>query len=129
MQNHTRFAGVQIGNPKVLVQIDNGRVTELIRASNAGTMQQSQGLGLLLRLEGEVNDLILKKGNPFPMHVMSHRLHAVFRHRHHMRKCTRNNELQGNKNDEDTADHRASFCSNPISAAGSTTVKREKHLL
>lgn len=65
-------------------------------------MKQSHWLGLLLSLEGSVDHLILKNGYFVTMHMLSRsRLCTMFGHRHHMRKCTRHNELQCNKNDED----------------------------
>ncbi|WP_218059639.1 hypothetical protein, partial [Thioclava sp. SK-1] len=97
--------------------------------SNAGTMKQSHWLGLLLSLEGSVDHLILKNGYFVTMHMLSRsRLCTMFGHRHHMRKCTRHNELQCNKNDEDPTEHTVSFRPSRINTSQRSVVKSEEAL-
>ncbi len=91
-------------------------------------MKQSHWLGLLLSLEGSVDHLILKNGYFVTMHMLSRRLCTMFGHRHHMRKCTRHNELQCNKNDEDPTEHTVSFRPPTINTSGGSVVKPERAL-
>jgi len=86
-------------------------------------MKQSHWLGLLLSLECSVDHLILKNGYFVTMHVLSRRLCTMFGHRHHMRKCTRHNELQCNKNDEDPTEHTVSFRPSTINTSRRSAVK------
>ncbi|WP_170134568.1 hypothetical protein [Salipiger aestuarii] len=108
------------------MQVDSRRIAILICASNAGTMKQSHWLGLLLSLEGSVDHLILKNGYFVTMHMLNRRLCTMFGHRHHMRKCTRHNELQCNKNDEDPTEHTVSFSPPTINTSGGSVVKSER---
>lgn len=92
-------------------------------------MKQSHWLGLLLSFEGSVDHLILKSGSFFTMHMLSRRLCTMFGHRHHMRKCTRHNELQCNKNDdEESTEHSASFRTTTINTSRWSVVKSEEAL-
>ncbi|MBU2963116.1 hypothetical protein KO516_20265 [Citreicella sp. C3M06] len=109
LQGQAGLGRVQISDPNVLVQVDSRRIPNLIRAGNAAAMQQPHWLGLLLGREGNIDHLILKDEDFSAMRMLSHRLCTMFGHRHHMRKCTRNNELQCNKNDEDSTEHIVSF--------------------
>ena len=125
LQSHARFGWIQVRDPEVFVQVDSRRISRLICASNAGTMKQSHWLGLLLSLEGSVDHLILKNGYFVTMHMLSRRLCTMFGHRHHMRKCTRHNELQCNKNDEDPTEHTVSFRPPTINTSRRSVVKSE----
>lgn len=91
-------------------------------------MKQSHWLWLLLSLEGSVGHRILKNVYFVTMHMLSRRLCTMFGHRHHMRKCTRNNELQRNKNDEDPTEHTVSFRPSTINTSRWSVVKSERAL-
>lgn len=91
-------------------------------------MKQSLWLGLLLSFEGNVDHLILKNAYFGTMQMLSGRLCTMFGHRHHMRKCTRDNELQRNKNDEDPTEHTVSFRSSTINIFRRSAVKSGKAL-
>ena len=126
LQSHVRFGRIQVHDPKVLVQGDSRRISRLICAINAGTMKQPYWLGLLLSLEGSVDHLILKNGDFVTMCMLSHRLCIMFGHRHHMRKCARNNELQCNKNDEEPTKHTVSFHPSTINTCRRSVVKSDR---
>ncbi|WP_428929667.1 hypothetical protein [Marinibacterium sp. SX1] len=110
------------------MQVDSRRISRLICASNAGTMKQSHWLGLLLSLEGSVGHLILKNVYFVTMHMLSRRRCTMFGHWHHMRKRTRHNELQCNKNDEDPTEHTVSLRPPTTNTSWWSVVKSEEAL-
>ncbi|WP_170134586.1 hypothetical protein [Salipiger aestuarii] len=109
LQGHARLGRGQISAPKVLGEVGDRGASELIRAGDAGAMQQPHRFGLPIGAEGTVIGPFLKFGKRLAVHVLGHRLRTRPGHRHHMGECTRDNELQRNKNDEETTDHRVSF--------------------
>ena len=128
LQSYAGLGRIQVRDPKVLVQVDSRRISILICANNAGAMKQPHWLGLLLSLEGDVDHLILEDGDFVTMRMLSHKLCTMFGHRHHMRECTRNNELQRNKNDEESTEHTVSFCPSTVNTSRRSVVKSESAL-
>ncbi|WP_413220020.1 hypothetical protein [Tritonibacter mobilis] len=128
LQSHARFGGDQVRDPKVFAQGDSRHISKLISASKAGTIKQPKWFGLLLGPEGSVHHLILKNGYFVTMHMLSRRLYTMVGHRHQMRECARNNELQCNKNDEEPTKHIVSFRPSTINTSRGLVVKSEEAL-